>query len=194
MTTSKINWSVGVMEYWNDGLRAPNTHYSVIPTLHHPILLISSFAPFHPSFRRSDGGVEQRPLGHGADHGAAVFGGGAHVADWLGFLGGNSSDLFCQLFGENLSFESRFGALGADRRRRDCAKHDANAVTLLVFFAQIVGNRDADVSEVHHLAGRKLDIFADESRTGFRYRDFREDFLSAHHGLPRSFKKFFQIN
>src|SRR6266404_4123937 len=145
MTTSKINWSVGVMEYWNDGLRAPNTHYSVIPTLHHPILLVSSFAPFHPSFRRSRGGVEQRPLG----------------ADW---------------------------------RRRDCAKYDANAVTLLVLLAQIVGNRDADVSEVHHLAGRKLDIFADEARIGFGYRDFREDFLRAHHGLPRSFEEFFQIN
>ena len=150
------------MEYWNDGSRIPNTHYSVIPTLHHSILLVSSFAPLHPRFRRADGGVEQRPFGHGADHGAAVFGGGAHVADRFGFFGGNSSDLFCQRFGENLPFESRFGALGADRRRRYRAKHDADAVTFLVFLAEIVGHRDADVSEVHHLARRKFDIFADK--------------------------------
>src|SRR5260370_32962672 len=108
MTTSKINGSVGVMEYWNDGLRAPNTHYSVIPTLHHPILLISSFAPFHPSFRRSDVGVEQRPLGHGADHGAAVFGGWAHVAAWLCVLRVSSSHLFVPLFALSQAFESPF--------------------------------------------------------------------------------------
>jgi hypothetical protein len=86
-------------------LRTPAN--SIIPTLHHPTPLVSSFAPFHPSFRRPDGGVEQRPFGHGADHGAAVFGSGTHVADRFGFFGGNSSDLFCQRFGENLSFESR---------------------------------------------------------------------------------------
>ena len=59
-------------------LRTPAN--STIPTLHHPTPLVSSFAPFHPSFRRPDGGVEQRPFGHGADHGAAVFGSGTYFS------------------------------------------------------------------------------------------------------------------
>src|SRR5574341_216666 len=147
------------MEYWSIGSENPKTHYSIIPTLHHPILLISSITPVVPRFSRADRGVEQGAFGHSADHGAAIAGRRAHVAD---------------------------------RRRRHCAEDDAHAVALFVLRAEIVRDRDADISEVHHLARREFYIFAHQGWTGFRDCDFRQDFICVHDRLAGPFKKRFQ--
>src|SRR5439155_20394819 len=63
-----------------------------------------------------------------------------------------------------------------------------------VLFAEIEGNRDADVSEVHHLPRGKFDVIAYESRASLWDHDFGQDLFHAHDRLTGAAEKFFQQN
>src|SRR5262245_5193757 len=93
MADSNRNWNVGmdgILECWVSDSENPTPlhHHSITP-----FSSISSLAPIVPGLCRAGGGVEQGALGHGADHGAAIVRRRAHVADRLGFLGGDLAGL-----------------------------------------------------------------------------------------------------
>jgi hypothetical protein len=54
-----------MVDVWN-----PILQHSIIPS---SFVLVPSIAPLDPGLRRTDHGIEQRPLGHSSDHGAPII-------------------------------------------------------------------------------------------------------------------------
>src|SRR5258706_4860161 len=156
--------------------------------------LVSLVAPLDPRVGRANSGVEQSPLGHRADHGAAIVRAGPHVADRFRLFGGDLADLFRQCFAENLTFQGRFSAFGANWRWRDGTEDDAHTGAFFIVRRQVVGNGDADISQIHHLARRELDIFANQTWTAFGNSDFGDDLVRVHHTLSRTLEEFLDKN
>ena len=85
----------------------------------------------------------------------------------MGLLSGRLSACFRgQLLGEKLAFEHRFGIARANRRRRDGPENDPNTAAAFVS-GDIISNGNPDVSQIHHVAGRELDVFAHKLWAGF---------------------------
>src|SRR5258706_8401590 len=156
--------------------------------------LVSLVAPLDPRIGRANGGVEQRSFGHRADHGSAIVRAGAHVADRFRLFGGDLADLFRQCFAENLAFQGRLSAFGANWRWRDGTEDDAHTGAFFIVRRQVVGNGDADISQIHHLARRELDIFANQTWTAFGNSDFGDDLVHVHYALSRTFEEFLDKN
>src|SRR5262245_10790318 len=166
---------------------------AITPLLHFQYLSISPIPSVTPGdfFCARYRGVQQRVLCHRFNHRAAIVGGRPNIADRLAFLGRYGGCFHGEFLGKRLAFEQRFGSACSNRRRRDGPENDSNNAAAFVG-GDNIGNRNPDVSQIHHVARRELDVLTDELWTRLRDNDFGEDFIWAHNGLARPTKKFLQ--
>src|SRR5262245_30095498 len=167
-------------------------NYSITSRLRSSISPIPSVTP-GDFFRARYRGVQQRAFGHRFNHGTAIFGGRPNVADRFAFLGRYGRYFRGEFLGERLAFEHPFGIACSNRCRRDGPESDPNTAAAFVG-ADNISNRNPDVSQIHHVARRELNVLTDELWTRLRNNYFGENFIWAHNSLARSQEKFLQGN
>src|SRR5262245_50113115 len=135
-------------------------NYSITSRLRSSISPIPSVTP-GDFFRARYRGVQQRAFGHRFNHGAAIFGGRPNIADRFAFLGRYGGYFRGEFLCERLAFEQRFGTACSNRRRRDGPENYPNIVAAFVG-GDNINNRNPDVSQIHHVTRRELNVLTDE--------------------------------
>src|SRR5262249_59861509 len=136
-------------------------------------------------------GVAQRSFGQRINQRGPILGGRPNSADRLACLGRYGGYFPGEFLGERLAFEQPFGTACSKRRRRDGPENDPNTAAAFVG-GDNVSNRNPDVSQIHHIARRELNVLTDELWTRLRDNYLGEDFIWAHNSLARSPEEFLQ--